>query len=70
MRLLFLILLLPIQLSAQHSSSGSAAAIVFINSLDSVQKKKTVFAFEDMSRYEWHYLPATLVHSICFIILR
>ena len=36
-------------------------ALTFINSLDSSQKIKSVFDFEQMSRYEWHYLPATMV---------
>ena len=32
-----------------------------MNSLDSSQRAKAVFDFEQMSRYEWHFLPATMV---------
>ena len=61
MKLLF-ILLFPFSLAAQNineNNSGSAKASAFVNALSDVQRKKTVFPFEEMSRYEWHYLPAT-----------
>jgi hypothetical protein len=58
---LLLLLLFPFSLVAQNSNdvgSGSARAMDFINALSDVQKKKAVFPFEEMSRYDWHYLPA------------
>ena len=61
---LFILLLLPFSLAAQsntENNSGAAKAMAFINSLTDVQKKKAVFAFDEMSRYEWHYLPATMI---------
>ena len=60
---LLLILLLPIAMRAQsfvESNPGSAKAHAFVNSLSTIQQKKAVFAFEEMSRYDWHYLPATM----------
>ena len=61
MRLLLLLLFFPFSLAAQNDSVGSSIAMTCINSLDSSQKVKSVFAFDEMSRYEWHYLPATMV---------
>ena len=59
---LFFLLLFPFSLAAQNineNNSGPAKATAFVNALSDVQRKKTVFPFEEMSRYEWHYLPAT-----------
>ncbi len=61
MKLLFLFFFIPSTLSAQDQDKGASLAITFINSLSSSQKAKTLFSFEDMSRYDWHYLPATMV---------
>jgi hypothetical protein len=61
MRLLFLLAFFPFYLAAQNTSSGSSIAVNYINALDGGQKARSVFAFEEMSRYEWHYLPATMV---------
>lgn len=61
---LLLILLLPLALRAQsivENDHGSAKANAFVNSLSPIQQKKAVFAFDEMSRYDWHYLPATMV---------
>lgn len=55
-----LLLLFPISVIAQSPNSGSSVSATFINSLDSSQKLKSVFEFEEMSRYEWHFLPATM----------
>ena len=60
MKLLFF-LLVPFYLSAQTNSSGSTIAVTFINSLDSAQKAKSVFPFDDMSRYDWHYVPPSML---------
>lgn len=65
MKLLFLIyFLFPFSLIAQHidkSGSNAAKAITFINSLNEVQKKKALFAFDELNRYEWHFVPPTQV---------
>ena len=58
---LLLLLLFPFSLVAQamgENNSGSVKAMDFVNALNDIQKKKTVFPFEELSRYEWHYLPA------------
>jgi Protein of unknown function (DUF3500) len=61
---LLLFLLLPCYLAAQNAdknNSGSAKAMAFVSSLNDVQKKKAVFSFDEMNRYEWHYLPAAMI---------
>jgi Protein of unknown function (DUF3500) len=58
---LLVLLLLPFSLAAQNSNennSGSSKAMAFVNALSDVQKNKAVFPFEDMSRYDWNFLPA------------
>lgn len=67
---LLLLLLLPFSLLAQNidkNSAGSTKAMAFVNSLNEEQHKKAVFEFDNMSRYEWHYLPATMVarYGVC-----
>lgn len=64
MKLLLLLLLVPLSLAAKSGGRvdfGTAKANDFINSLNGFQKKKAVFPFDEMNRYEWHYLPATMV---------
>ncbi|MGZ3854420.1 MAG: DUF3500 domain-containing protein [Flavisolibacter sp.] len=61
MRKLFFLLFFPLCLTAQNNTSRSSLALSCINSLDSSQKIKSVFSFDEMSRYDWHYLPATMV---------
>ncbi len=61
MRIFFLLLFFPFYLTAQNNTAGSSLALTCIKSLDSAQKVKSVFAFDEMSRYDWHYLPATMV---------
>lgn len=61
MRLFYFLLLLPFYSVSQNNGTGSSIANTFINSLDSVQKSKTVFPFDTMSRYDWHYVPASSV---------
>lgn len=58
MRLFYFLLLLPFYSLSQKLSTGSSLANSFIHSLDSAQKLKAVFAFEDTSRYKWHFVPA------------
>ena len=58
MRLFYFLLLLPFYSVSQDNSTGSTIANTIINSLDSVQKIKAVFPFDNMSRFEWHYVPA------------
>ncbi|MBA4409177.1 MAG: DUF3500 domain-containing protein [Bacteroidota bacterium] len=60
---LLLILLLPLSLFAKTTNNnnfGSARAMAFVNSLSEIQKKKAVFPFDEMNRYDWHYLPSTM----------
>jgi hypothetical protein len=59
MKTLFLLILLPFFLSAQENNDGSTIASTFINSLTSSQKAKTLFAFDDNTRYHWHYFPSS-----------
>lgn len=61
MKIFILLLFFPFYLIAQNNTAGSSLALTCINSLDSAQKAKSVFPFDDMSRYDWHYLPATMV---------
>jgi len=61
---LLLLLLFPYFLLAQNTSethSGSDKAMAFVNSLSKVQNKNAVFPFNEMNRYEWHYVPATMI---------
>ena len=63
MKLLFL-LLFPAALFAQNGNqinSGSAKAHTFVKSLNEAQQRKAVFPFNEMNRYEWHFLPAAMV---------
>ncbi len=54
-------MIVPVTLMAQSNVKNSSVAAAFINSLDTSQRKKCVFEFDQMSRYEWHFLPATMV---------
>ena len=58
MKIFFLLMLLPFYGAAQMSSDLSLVARAFINSLSSQQKAKTLFAFNDISRFNWHYFPS------------
>jgi Protein of unknown function (DUF3500) len=61
---LLLLLLIPFALAAQgirENSSGVSSANAFIQSLNEMKQKKAQFSFDEMNRYEWHYLPATMV---------
>jgi hypothetical protein len=61
---LLLLLLLPDSLSAQinyEKNQGSLKAMEFLNSLEDAQKKKAVFPFDEMNRYDWHYVPAVML---------
>ena len=61
---LLLLLLLPFSIVAQNANQnkfGSVKAMAFVNSLNEEQKKTAVFPFDEMNRYEWHYLPAAMV---------
>ena len=59
--LLIFLLLFPYSLIAQNNDSRyyTERAIAFINSLNEAQKKKVIFGFEELNRYEWHYVPPT-----------
>ena len=60
---LLLLLFLPVSLfsqTADKNNPGSAKAMAFVNSLSEAQQKTAVFSFDEMNRYDWHYLPATM----------
>ena len=62
LRIIF-VLLFPVSIFAQHSKnvhSTSGKAIEFLNSLQEEQKKKVVFPFDEINRYNWHFVPATM----------
>ena len=61
MRIFYFLLLLPFALKAQNKTVDFSSALTCINSFDSVQKAKSVFPFDEMSRYDWHYLPPSLI---------
>ena len=59
---LLLLLLFPFTLAAQNSNennTGRGKAMTFVNALSDVQKNKALFPFEEMSRYDWDFLPAS-----------
>jgi len=63
MKLFLILLLSPFSLMAQHineSSSNAAKTNAFIHSLNEVQKEKIFYPFDEMNRYEWHYLPTSM----------
>ncbi len=71
MRKVLLLLLLPFSLVSQEitdTNSGSANALALINSLSDVQKKIALFSFDEMNRYDWHYVPPTMVSRIGFCV--
>ncbi|MBL0152388.1 MAG: DUF3500 domain-containing protein [Chitinophagaceae bacterium] len=51
--------LLSAALSAQQP--GTAAAAAYVNALNETQQSKSVFPFDEMNRYDWSYLPASMV---------
>jgi len=61
MRILYFLLFLPFALTAQNNTVDFSSALTVINSFDSTQKAKAVYPFDDMSRYDWNYLPASLI---------
>ena len=63
MRLLLILLLFPFSLIGQNINNNFNAdkANSFINSLNEEQKKKVMYAFDEMNRYEWHYVPASMM---------
>ena len=61
MRILYFLLFIPLALNAQNNTVDFSSALIVINSLDSLQKAKSVFPFDEMSRYDWNYLPPSLI---------
>ena len=61
MRILYFFLFIPFALTAQNNTVDFSAALTVINSFDSIQKAKSVFPFDEMSRYDWNYLPPSLI---------
>lgn len=61
---LLLLFAFPFSLKCQKlngSESNGAKAIGFINSLNKGQKKKVLYGFDELNRYEWHYFPASMI---------
>jgi len=59
-----LLLLFPLSIFAQDKKidKGAAAkAIAFVSALNEQQKAKAIFPFEEMNRYDWHYVPASMI---------
>ncbi len=54
-------LFVPLALTAQDNRVDFSSALTVVNSLDSIQRAKAVFPFDDMSRYDWNYLPPSLI---------
>ena len=61
MKIFYLLLFIPFALTAQHNTVDFSAALKCINSFDSSQNAKAVFPFDEMSRYDWNYLPPSLI---------
>ncbi len=61
MRILYILLFIPFALNGQNNTVDFSSALIVINSLDSLQKAKSVFPFDEMSRYDWNYLPPSLI---------
>ncbi len=61
MKIFYLLLFIPFTLTAQNINVDFSSALTCINSLDSIQKAKSIFPFDEMSRYDWNYLPPSLI---------
>ena len=61
MRIIYFLLFLPLALTAQNNTVDFSSAFTVINSFDSTQKEKSLYPFDDMSRYDWNYLPPILI---------
>ena len=61
MKIFYFLLFFPFALKAQNNTVDFSSALTCINSLDSIQKAKSVFPFDEMSRYDWNYLPPSLI---------
>lgn len=61
--LLIFLLLFTFSSGAQdiNNNSNGAKAVDFINSLHKEQKKKVLYGFNELNRYEWHYFPASMI---------
>ena len=60
---IFLLLIFPLSLLAQHSPNASVQtnnAVEFIKTLNKDQKAKSTFPFDEMNRYNWHFVPSTM----------
>lgn len=59
-----LLLLLPLSIFAQDKKidkTAAAKALAFVSALNEQQKAKAVFPFTEMNRYDWHYVPASMI---------
>lgn len=56
------LLLLPFSLFSQSKTivhSGTEAVQQFLQSLNAEQKGKAIFSFQEMNRFNWHFVPAS-----------
>ncbi len=61
MKIVYCLLFIPFATRAQTNPIDFSSALTVIDALDSLQKTIAVFPFDDMSRYDWHYLPPSLI---------
>ncbi len=64
MKSLLILLLSPLYLLSQKNTdsiTNTSGAKTFIASLNEEQKKKVLFPFNELNRYEWHYVPASMM---------
>jgi len=55
---LFFLLFAPLFGWSQTAISNKTVAVNFLNALNSSQKTKCQFPFDQLTRYNWHYVPA------------
>ena len=60
----WLLVVLPLSIFAQDKKidkTATAKALAFVSALNEQQKAKVVFPFQEMNRYDWHYVPASMI---------
>ena len=60
---IFLLLIFPFSVLAQHAPNGNvqkSKAVDFMKLLSKDQKAKSTFPFDEMNRYNWHFVPSSM----------
>jgi len=60
---IFLLLIFPLSMLAQHAPNGNmqtSKAVDFMKLLSKDQKAKSTFPFDEMNRYNWHFVPSSM----------